>query len=233
MQAAKAAFNISLEENKNNDYFYYGNITTSTTSNGDHLIIYNNGGSGGLVESSLRKALNIISDFDDNNKEKLKLLYELSILAHIPSLAADIYYAIGMQHYSKIRPFIVRLLNDDDVNNKTYTLQEKEMIIKAKTQFELSNNYTLYSNDKKMNYHINSCIELGFIEYYVYKDEDKSKEYFNIVDNSGVATFDPVVRKKIKRTHRCARIGVQDRVRAFCVVKVPMFIPLSGEATIV
>lgn len=117
----------------------YGNATKVAIAQGDKVDPIAKAGTGGMGESILRRALQIAQSASSG---RLELLRTLSTYAHTAALAADLYYAVGME--------LTKQVADSTQAD-------------AVEAFTIANEFIVVRNDTDAPCHIPSIIELGKI----------------------------------------------------------------------
>ena len=117
----------------------YGNATRVAVIQGDKVDPFGKAGTGGIGESILRRALQIAQSASTG---RLELLRTLSTYAHTAALAADLYYAIGIE-----------LTNHD--------MDQESIRDDALTAFTIANEFAAMRNDTDIPCHVQSIIEIG------------------------------------------------------------------------
>eukprot|EP00956_Cyclotella_meneghiniana_P007833 scaffold10444_cov71-Cyclotella_meneghiniana.AAC.7 len=119
----------------------YGNATRVAVIQGEKVDPLGKAGTGGIAESILRRAMQIAQSASTG---RLELLRTLSTYAHTAALAADLYYAIGME-----------LTNHD--------MDQESIRDDAMTAFTIANEFAVKRNDTDIPCHVQSIIEIGKI----------------------------------------------------------------------
>lgn len=113
----------------------YGNATRVAVIQGDKVDPLVKAGEGGMAESILRRAMQIAQSAPTG---RLDVLRALSTYAHTAILAADMYYAVGME-----------------------LLAQDTTLTDANEAFAVANAFAIMRKDKDVPIHIPSVIEMG------------------------------------------------------------------------
>lgn len=134
----------------------YGNATKVAIAQGDKVDALGKVGTGGMGEHILRRAIKIAQSAPSG---RLETLQKLSSYAHTAALAADIYFAIGME--------IVKL-GIDKQDNKADAVHA----------FSIANEFVASRNDAEVPFHVASLIELGKLALESDDNAKQAIEYF-------------------------------------------------------
>lgn len=135
----------------------YGNATKVAITQGEEFDPLAKAGSGGMAESILRRAIQVTQSMSSGRLETLRTL---SAYAHTAILAADIYYAIGME---------IKRQGIDVKNNKAEAIEA----------FTFANEFIAMRNDTEAPFHAKSILEMGTIALDNDENAVEAVEYFN------------------------------------------------------
>ena len=119
----------------------YGDAFKVAVAQSDKVDPLAKAGTGGMPESILRRAVQIAQTAPSG---RLELLRTLSTYAHTAALAADVYYAIGIELTKQ---------GTDQESTKTDAIEA----------FAIANGFITMRNDADTPYHVLSTIEMGKI----------------------------------------------------------------------
>ena len=134
----------------------YGDASKVAVAQSDKVDPLAKAGTGGMPESILRRAMQIAQSAPSG---RLELLRTLSTYAHTAALAADVYYAIGVE--------LTKQGMDED-STKTDAMEA----------FAIANEFIMMRNDADAPCHVPSTIEMGKLAL----DEGNVKEAIEFFD---------------------------------------------------